>query len=184
MVKGVGFRGKLHLVGDMQKGLVIKMVSVVVLAVIAVFLFAANKGLWRENRKMVKYIKNQEVYKASLKALGTSENQLEKYIVKIGENASDADLEKIKSGYIDELLDIIKKTELQVDSYRSEIEKSEDFVIFKYNITIVGDFIQVLRFFHRLQEQASYMYVSGYDIRLHIKTNIRLGLAVDIIGVK
>ena len=71
-----------------------------------------------------------------------------------------------------------------MDSYRSEIEKSEEFVIFKFNITIVGEFIQVLRFFHRLREQAKYMYISSYDIRLHIKTDIRLGLTVHIIGVQ
>lgn len=184
MVKGIGFKGKLHLVGDLQKGLIIKISLVLVLAVIAVLLFAANKDLLNENRKMIKYIKNQEVFKQDLKHLRTSENQLEKYLVKIEENASDADLEKIKSGYIDDLLEIIKKNDLQVDSYRSEIEKSEDFVIFKYNITIVGEFIRVLRFFHRLHEQAKYMYVSGYDIRLHIKTDIRLGLTIHIIGVK
>lgn len=184
MVKGIGFKGKLHLAGDLQKGLVIKIVLVLVLAVIAVLLFAANKDLLKENRKMIKYIKNQEVYQQDLKQLRTSENQLEKYVVQIGENAADADLEKTKSGYIDDLLDIIKKNDLQVDSYRSEIEKSEDFVIFKYNITIVGEFIQVLRFFHHLLDQAKYMYVSSYDIRLHIKTDIRLGLTVHIIGVK
>jgi hypothetical protein len=184
VVKGMGFKGKLHLAGDLQKSLIIKIVLVLVLAVIAVLLFAANKGLLKENRKMIKYIKNQEAYQRDLKLLRTSENQLEKYSVKIGENATDADLEKIKSGYIDDLLDIIKKNDLQVDSYRSEIEKSEDFVIFKYNITIVGEFIQVIRFFHRLLDQAKYMYVSSYDIRLHIKTDIRLGLTVHIIGVK
>jgi hypothetical protein len=184
MVKGIGFKGKLHLAGDLQKGLIIKIVLVLVLAVIAVLLFAANKDLLKENRKMIKYIKNQEAYQRDLKLLRTSENQLEKYFVKIGENATDADLEKIKSGYIDNLLDIIKKNDLQVDSYRSEIEKSEDFVIFKYNITIVGEFIRVIRFFHRLLDQAKYMYVYSYDIRLHIKTDIRLGLTVHIIGVK
>lgn len=184
MVKGIGFKGKLHLAGDLQKGLVIKIVLVLVLAVIAVLLFLTNKDLLKENRKMIKYIKNKEVFKQELKHLRTSENQLEKYLVKIERNASDADLEKIKSGYIDDLLDIIKKNDLQVDSYRSEIEKSEGFVIFKYNITIVGEFIQVLRFFYRLLDQAKYIYVSRYDIRLHIKTKIRLGLTVDIIGVK
>ncbi len=184
MVKGIGFKGKLHLAGDLQKSLIIKIVLVLVLALIALLLFFANKDLLKENRKMIKYIKNQEVFKRDLKHLRTSENQLEKYIVKIGENAVDADLEKIKSGYIDDLLDIIKKNDLQVDSYRSEIEKSEGFVIFKYNITIVGEFIQVLRFFHRLLDQAKYIYVSRYDIRLHVRTKVRLGLTVDIIGVK
>lgn len=184
MVKGIGFRGKLHLADDLQKGLIIKIALVLVLAIIAVLLFFANRDLVKENWKMIKYIKNQEVFKRDLKHLRTSENQLEKYIVKIGKNAADADLEKIKSGYIDDLLDIIKKSDLQVDSYRSEIEKSEGYVIFKYNITIVGEFIQVLRFFHRLLDQAKHIYVSRYDIRLHIKTKIRLGLTVDIIGVK
>jgi hypothetical protein len=181
MLKGIG---KLHLAGDLQKGLIIRISLVLVLAVIAVLLFASNKDLLNENRKMIKYIKNQEVFKQDLKHLRTSENQLEEHLVKIGKNASDADLEKIKSGYIDDLLEIIKENDLQVDSYRSEIEKSEDFVIFKYNITIVGEFIRVLRFFYRLLEQAKYMYVAGYDIRLHIKTDIRLGLTVHIIGVK
>jgi len=184
MVKGIGLKGKLQLAGDLQKGLVIRTALVLVLAVIAVLLFVANKDLLKDNRKMIKYIKNQEVFKRDLKHLRTSENLLEKYIVKIDKNAADADLEKIKSGYIDDLLDIIKKADLQVDSYRSEIEKSEEFVIFKYNITIVGEFIRVLRFFYRLQEQAKYMYVSRYDIRLHVRTKVRLGLTVDIIGVK
>lgn len=184
MVKGIGFRGKYHLLGQLQKGPMIKLMLVLVLVVIALLLSQANKDLMKENRKMIKYIKNQEVFHRDLKLMRKSESLLEKYIVKIGKNTADADLEKIKSGYIDDLLDTIKKNDLEVDSYRSEVQKSEGFVIFKYDITIVGDFIQVIRFFYRLLDQFKHIYVSRYDIRLHIRAKVRLGLTVEILGVE
>ena len=184
MVRGVGFRGKFHLVAHLEKGTIIKASLMLVLLVIALLLFYANEDLMKENRKMIKYIKNQEVFQRDLEQLRKSEGLLEKYFIKIGKNKSDADLEKIKSGYIDQLLARVKKSDLQVDSYRSEMEKSRGFVIFKYNVTIVGEFVQLLRFFYRLLDQAKHIYVSRYDIRLHLKTKIRMGLAVEIIGME
>ncbi|UCH94037.1 MAG: hypothetical protein JSV88_27740 [Candidatus Aminicenantes bacterium] len=184
MTKLPGLRGKFQLVRNLPKGLIIKVAMVLVLSIIAVLLFYTNKDLMKKNQKMIKYIKNEEVFKRELMHLKKSENQFEKYIVKVGKNAANADLEKIKSGYIDELLDMIKKDNLQVDSYRSEIQESDGFAIFKYNITIVGDFIQVLRFLNRLLEQTRHIYVSRYDIRLHISTLVRMGLTVDIIGME
>ena len=183
MAKGL-FKGKFDLGGDVQKGLILKVAGVLILVVIAVLLFYLNKDLIKKNQKMIKYIKNEEVFKEDLLRLQKHEGVLAEFITKIEPNASDADLEKIKSGYIDELLDKIKADDMQVDSYRSEIEKSDGFVIFKYNITIVGEFLQLLRFFSHLLEQSKHIYVSGYDIRLHVNTKIRLGLAINIIGME
>jgi len=181
MAKG-GFKGKLDVGGDVQRGLIIKVILVLCLAVIAVLLFYLNKDLMKNNKKMIKYIKNEDIFKRDLHRLKKYEGQLAEYITKIDKDASASDLEKIKSGYIDELLDVIKADDLQVDSYRSEIEKSDGFVIFKYNITIVGEFLQLLRFFNHLLERWKHIFVSGYDIRLHVKSKIRIGLTVNVIG--
>jgi hypothetical protein len=184
VVKGTGPRGRFGLLGNVPKGLMIKIAVVLVLTLIAFLLFYSNKNRVKENQKMIKYIRGEAVFKQDLQRLTASESLFEQYIVKIEKNADDADLEKIKSGYIDDLLGMIKKTDLQVDSYRSEIEKKEGFVIFRYDITIVGEFIQVLRFFNRLLEDAHHIFVSRYDIRMHINTLIRMGLTVDIIGME
>ena len=184
MVKGTGIKGRFDLVGNVPKGLMIKIAVVLALTLIALLLFYSNKNRVKENQKMIKYIRSEAVFKQDLHRLNTSESQFEKYIVKIDKNAADGDLEKIKSGYIDDLLGMIKKGNLQVDSYRSEIEKKEGFVIFKYDITIVGELIQVLHFFNRLLEEAHHIFVSRYDIRLHVNTLIRMGLTVDIIGME
>ena len=183
-MKGTGTRGRFDLLGNIPKGLLIKIAVVLTLILIAFLLFYSNQNRIKENQKMIKYIKNEAVFKQDLHQLRTSEDQYEKYIINIEKNTAAADLEKIKSGYNDDLLGMIKKNNLQVDSYRSEIEKKEGFVIFRYDITIVGEFIQVLRFFNWLLEQAPYIFVSRYDIRLHINTLIRMGLTVDIIGME
>jgi hypothetical protein len=182
--KGFAARGRFGLMGNIPKGLVIKIAVVLVLALAAFLLFYTNQHRVKENQKMLKYIKNEAAFKQELAQLRANESQFEKYIVKLDNKTADADLEKIKSGYIDDLLGMIKKDNLQVDSYRSEIEKKEGLVIFKYDITIVGEFIQALYFFNRLLEQHHHIFVSRYDIRLHINTLIRMGLTVDIIGME
>ena len=55
MVKSSGF-----------KGMIIKIAMAVVLLVIAAVLFYVNKSLMRENKKMMKYIKNEEAFKQDL----------------------------------------------------------------------------------------------------------------------
>lgn len=177
-------RGKFYLLRNLPKEVVIKGVLVLVLTVAAFGFYYIDKNLVKENQKMIKYIKNEEVFKRNLDILKENENLFRKYIIALEPRAADAELEKIKSGYIDDLLNIIRKQEIQVDSYRSEIEKKDGFVIFKYDITIIGDFVRVLRFFNRLMDGYKHIYVTRYDIRMNVNTLVRLGMTVEIMGME
>jgi len=172
MVKGNGF-----------KGMIIKIAAAVVLLVIAAVLFYVNKNLMRENKKMMKYIKNEAAFKQDLANLKKSEDLFSQYIVRI-KKGSKADREKIKSDYINELLGLVETGKLKVDSYRSQVEESDGFVIFKYDITIVGDFVQAIGFFSRLRKEAKYIYVDKYAIELHLEKFVRMALTVEIVGVE
>lgn len=172
MVKGNGF-----------KGMIIKIAAAVVLVVIAAVLFYVNKSLMRENKKMIKYIKNEEAFKQDLDNLRKSEGLFSQYIVRI-KKGNKADREKVKSDYINELLQLVETSNLKVDSYRSQIEEKDGFVIFKYNITIVGDFVQAIRFFSRLQKEAKYIYIAKYNIELYLEKSTRMALTVEIVGVE
>lgn len=158
-----------------------KIVLVLVLTVLAIVLFLADKNLVRENKKMLKFIKNEETLRAHFNHLKENEKLFAQYIVDLGKNP---DHEKIKSSYITRLMDTLKQNNLKVDSYRSEIEEKDGFVIFKYNITIMGKFIDVVDFFHRLPRNAVNIYVERYEIRLHSEKMVRMGLLVEVVGAQ
>ncbi|MCP5048979.1 MAG: hypothetical protein GY940_17550, partial [bacterium] len=142
-------KGKFDLIQRFQKQFVIKVVLVAVLVVVSVLLVYTNQGLVKENKKMIKFINNEEVFRQNLEGLQKSEEEFGKYMLKL-ENGTD--LEKVKADHINQLLNMVKASNLKVDSYRSEIEKKDGFVIFKYNVTIVGRFVQALPFFARVRE--------------------------------
>lgn len=172
MVKTAGF-----------KGMIVKIVVVLALALVAAVLFFMNKNLVRENKKMIKYIKNEGAFKQDLNNLKESEDIFSQYIVRV-EKGNNADRERIKSDYINQLLQLIDTNGLKVDSYRSGIEEKDGFVIFRYNVTIVGEFVRAIVFFSRLREQAKYIYVDKYAAELHRETLIRMALTVEIVGVE
>ncbi|MCP5053590.1 MAG: hypothetical protein GY940_40865, partial [bacterium] len=134
-----------------------------------------------ENKKMIKFINNEEVFHKNLEGLQKSEEEFGKYMLKL-ENGTD--LEKVKADHINQLLNMVKASNLKVDSYRSEIEKKDGFVIFKYNVTIVGRFVQTLPFFARVREEAKHIYVSRYDIQRHEERLVRLGVTLEIVGTE
>jgi hypothetical protein len=161
--------------------ILVKIVLVLVLAAAAAVLFLADKSLVHENKKMLKFIKNEETLRTHFNHLKENEALFAQYIVDLGKNP---DQEKVKSLYITRLMDILKHNNLKVDSYRSEIEEKDGFVIFKYNITIMGKFMDVVRFFHRLPRNAVNIYVQRYEIRLHTEKMVRMGLLVEVVGAQ
>jgi hypothetical protein len=181
MAKANKLKGTFELMQRGQKQFIIKIVLVVLLIVTAIILAYSNGQLLQDNKKMIKFINNEEVFKQNLKGLQESEAGIAKNILII---PKDADLEKIKGEYINRLMQMVQRSDLKVDSYRSEIEKKDGFVVFKYNVTIVGDFVQALHFFSLLGNEATNAYVSRYDFQLHQEKMIRLGLTVEVLGAE
>ncbi len=164
-----------------QQTFILKILLVIVLAAAAVFLVYTNKSLVRENKKMIKFINNEQVFQQNLEALETNKTRFAKYVIDI---KSGTDLEKIKADYINQLLRLVEISGLKVDSYRSGIEKKDGFVVFKYNVTIVGDFVRAIRFFSLMRKEAPHIYVARYDIRLHLEKLTRMGLTLEIVAVE
>jgi hypothetical protein len=156
-----------------------KILVVVLLMVAAFLLVRSNLELMRENRRMIKFIKNSEVFEKNMQSLERSEATFSRLVLRVQEGSG---LEKLKTDHIDKLLNIVKTSELKTDSYNSEIEKKDGFVIFKTNVTIVGDFVAALRFFALLRQQAPHIYVAQYDIRRHLEKQVRLGLMVEVLA--
>ncbi|MCP4217357.1 MAG: hypothetical protein GY765_22120 [bacterium] len=168
----------------LRRRLFLKMSAAVLLVLFSVVLFQMNRSLAAGNRKMVKFIKNEKTIQAEFELLQTNQEEFGLRTLKVGDT-DDAELEKLKSGYIDDLLRISNESNLTVDSYNSEIQQndSDSFIVFKYNLTIIADFLDVLRFFHRLNKEAPHILVDKYDIKLHMETSTRMGLEIHIVGV-
>ncbi len=181
MAKANKLKGKLGQVQKVQQQFIVKIAIVLILIVTAVVLILTNHNFMRENKRMIKFIAHQDVFKKTLESLEASEAQFAPLFIKI---ESGADLEKIKNDHINQLLNLVNLSELTVDSYRSEIEKKDGFVIFKTNIVLTGDFIQTIRFFAQMRNDAPQTYVSGYDIQLHQEKFVRIGLIVEIVGLE
>lgn len=153
-------------------------VSLLLLAA-AILLVHNNLELIRENRRMVKFIKNKNVFQANLTALQKNEATFNKLVLTLDKKA---DLEKLKADHINRLLDIVKSAGMKMDSYNSEIQEKDGWVIFRHNVTLVGDFVNALYFFAQLREHIPYVYVARYDIRRYQDDQIRLGLIVEVLG--
>lgn len=163
------------------RAILVKAALAVLLAVVSVFLLLTEQGLVRENKKMLKLIKNEEKLRRNFSKLQESEAIFAQYYVPLD---SQSDLEKIKADTIAGLMKIIEANNLKVDSYRSEVEEAGEFTLFKYNLTIVGVYPDVVRFFSLLAQDAGNIYVTGYTIKLHIETSVRMGLQVELLGVR
>lgn len=158
-----------------------KILLVLVLAVLAAVLFLSDKTLVRENKKMLKFIKNEETLREHYNHLHKNEAVFAQYIADLDKNP---DQEKVKSTYITLLMNIMEKNNLKVDSYRSEVEEKDGFVIFKYNITIMGKFMDIVQFFNSLQRNALNIFVKQYEIRQHSENMVRMGLMVEVVGAR
>jgi hypothetical protein len=160
---------------------VVKAALAVALVAISVFLLLTGQDLMRENKKMLKLIKNEEKLRRNFVKLQESEAVFAQYYIPLD---SKSDPEKIKADTIAGIMKIIETNNLKVDSYRSEVEEAGEFTLFKYNITIVGGYPDAARFFSLLARDARNIYVAGYTIKLHIETSVRLGLLVELVGVR
>lgn len=177
--------------------LTIKILIAILLGAALFFMFQTNREQITKNHKMIKHIRNETRFKQNLAHLAINKTTLAKYVADISKkNKNDTDLEKLKSDYMNDLLQLVKSSDLKVDSYNSMILKSgeadnethldipQGCVLFRYDISVVGDFIQVLRFFSLLHENTRVFRVRGYDIRQHMGKFVRLILNAEIIGVE
>ncbi len=162
------------------RGIVVKAALAVALVVISVFLLLTGQDLMRENKKMLKLIKNEEKLRRNFSKLQQSETIFAQYYIPLD---SKSDPEKIKADSIASIMKIIEASNLKVDSYRSEVEEAGEFTLFKYNITIVGKYPDVARFFSSLAQDARNINVAAYTIQYHIETSVRVGLQVELVGV-
>jgi Tfp pilus assembly protein PilO len=163
------------------RGIVVKAVLAVVLVVISVILLLTDQDLVRENKKMLKLIKNEEKLRRNFSKLQQSETIFAQYYIPLD---SKSDPEKIKADSIASIMKIIEASNLKVDSYRSEVEEAGEFTLFKYNITIVGKYPDAARFFSSLARDARNINVAAYTIQYHIETSVRVGLQVELVGVR
>ncbi len=92
------------------------------------------------------------------------------------------DLEKIKNRYINDVMNILKQFNLKVDSYRSEVAQEDGFQLFKYNVSVLGDFLDVIRFFNIVGKRFPFLYVDNYIIKLHGEKFVRIDLKLEILG--
>ena len=163
----------------LEKKLVLKLITIFLMFLAIFLIFSTNKSLVSENKKMVKLIRNEKNLRNQFEKINQNEDL---YYTGLPAIDKDTDLEKIKSNYINYLLELMKEKKLKVDSYRSEIKEEGNFKIFKYNISIYGDFIDVIGFFYRLRGKYKYIYVKDYVIKLSGDKFVRMGLKLEIVG--
>lgn len=161
--------------------IVVKAVLTIALAAAAVFLLLTGQDLVRENKKMLKLIRNEEKLRRYFSKLQQNETVFAQYYILLD---SKSDTEKIKAESIAGIMNIIEDNNLKVDSYRSEVEEAGEFALFKYNITIVGGYPDAARFFSSLAQDAKNIYVASYTIQYHIEASVRVGLQVELLGVR
>ncbi len=162
--------------------LMIRGAVAIVLAAVSIFFYIANMDLVQKNKKMLKYIKNEAVYQQDLSNLKAAESLFTAYIIPL---EAKPDLEKIKDAHIDTLLRLVGQNRLQLDAYRPEVEPAQDgTTIFRYHLTMSGDFVDVLRFFYALQAESKYMVIPKYDIKFNADRSVQVGVTVEIIGIQ
>lgn len=159
----------------------VKALLAVALIAAAVFLLFTGQDLVQENKKMLKLIRNEEKLRRNFSKLQQSETIFTQYYIPLD---SKSDPEKIKAESITGIMNIIEDNNLKVDSYRSEVEEAGEFTLFKYNITIVGGYPDVARFFSSLAQDARNIYVASYTIQYHIEASVRIGMQVELLGVR
>ncbi len=164
----------------LPKPVLLKLGLAVLLVILSLVLYFTNRDLMAENQRMLKFIKNEKRIQAEFDGMIDAEDAFAKFVVPLNETNN---RDKVKADNISLLMKIIEKNKLKVDSYHSEVEESDGFVIFKYNVTIMGNFIDSLQFFHRLPKEAPHIYVTTYDIGLHLETMTRMALRVEVVGV-
>lgn len=177
-----------------ERQLTAKIIIAVLLAVAVFMLFQVNKKNIKANRKMAKYIRAEQTFKQNLAHLEKSKLAFTKYVADIStKGQEEPDLEKMKSGVMNDLLNAVKSNELKVDSYNSQVHKDGDQgvvdappggVVFRCQLTVHGTFIQVLRFFDYIRQNTPHIRIKDYSMRQHMGSKVRLALNAEVIGVE
>ena len=156
-----------------------KIGMILLLVAACVLLYLACLGVEAQNRKMMRLNRNEANVQEQHKILKQSLQRFAQVVLPL---QADTDLEKIKSRYINDVMNILKQFNLKVDSYRSEVAAEDGFQLFKYNVSVLGDFIDVIRFFNSIGRRMPFLYVRNYNIKLHGEKFVRMDLKFDIIG--
>jgi hypothetical protein len=165
---------------DLQRRKLLGKIGMILLLIIAcAALYLACLGVEGQNRKMMKLNRNEANLLQQNKALKNSAKQFARSIFPL---EAGADLEKIKTRYINDVMNVLKQFNLKVDSYRSEVAAEDGFQLFKYNVSVLGDFIDVIRFFNTIGRRMPFLFVRNYNIKLHGEKFVRMDLMLDIVG--
>ena len=165
---------------DLQRRKLLGKIGLIVLLMIAgVSLYLACLSVEGQNRKMMKLNRNEANLQQQNKTLKNSAARFSRLILPLD---AGADLEKIKTRYINDVMNILKQFNLKVDSYRSEVAVEDGFQLFKYNVSVLGDFLDVIRFFNTIGQRMPFLFVRNYNIKLHGEKFVRMDLKLDIVG--
>ena len=163
------------------KKIVIKILFLLFLLFITVALFFFTKAIISKNTKMLKYINSGISFEKHYLNMKKNNLFFSKYIIKVNDKTK---LEKTKSDYINLVLNEIKNNNLENVSYQSDIIEKDGFIFFKYNITVIGDFVDLINFFSKLKQKDKSIYVKKYEIRINGDKWVRVSMEIEVLGEK
>lgn len=165
---------------DLHRRRLLGKIGLILLLIVAcVALYLACVTVEGQNRKMMKLNRNEANLVQQNQLLKNSAKTFSRSILPLEPGA---DLEKIKTRYINDVMTVLKQFNLKVDSYRSEVVEEDGFQLFKYNVSVLGDFIDVIRFFNTTGQRMPFLFVRNYNIKLHGEKFVRMDLKFDIVG--
>ncbi len=164
-----------------HKKIVIKILILFLLLIIYMSMFLLTNKIINKNTKMLKYINSGVKIEQNYSNLKSTEKLFSKYILKINNKIL---LEKTKADYINLILNEIKNNNLENISYQSDLSEKDGFIILKYNVTVIGDFINLINFFSTLKKKNKSIYIKKYDIKLNGDKWIRASIVIEVLGEK
>jgi len=160
--------------------------KMIVKGVVCLLLLAAIIGLqvWSgtlrsDNQDMLKFIKNEARYQAALARLEKREEAWAQHYLVMEPGA---DIDRLKSGYMNEILRVAEQNRLKADSYASEQSQDERFVTFHYTITAFGRYVDIVRFFTQIHRLFPFVYVKQFKMNKTGNQLVRLDLRMEIFG--
>lgn len=157
----------------------VKIAVILLLAVGAVVMFLMDLAAIAVNKKMMDITRREASITHRYENIKTEAEQIRALVLPL---TPDADLEKIKNRYINDVMNVLTQFNLKVDSYRSEVAEADGFQLFKYNVSVLGDFVDVIRFFNVVGKRFPFLYVDNYIIKLHGEKFVRMDLKMEILG--
>lgn len=161
----------------LPRSLHIKTGLILLLIPAIIWLLLTNRDLLHKNETMLKYMRNGRVIQARFDALAAVRDSFSGYVAK---PAPKTDPETLKTEHITRLLALISQNGLNTDSYLAETAERDGFLIFRYNIVIIGKFTSLISFYSALTQETPRFYVFSYDTELHQETLTRTGLRVEV----